>query len=473
MSIPGLGEIAPQQTVSTTRTITLLPFWEWRFHVPHTVSQPSSTAGGSAGATVCLVSGTVERDGTELAQNRKYTFPRNTKSKLLTYTGCTLEVSGEFVDRVAQYPSPESSPQLSVLNLHLALQAQRKAAAAKADGGLSKAVPGPRLMVCGPASSGKTTLVRTLAALATRMGGQPLVASVDPREGLLSLPGTISAAVFGTVMDVEDPAGGFGVSSTPASGPSAVPVKLPMVYYFGREKVEDDAQLWRALTSKLASSVRARLAADESARDSGLILDTPAVSVAKGDLDMLMHAVSEFAVNIVVILGSDEIHAQLQRRLENEKTTHGEVISVIQLNRSDGVAERDNDFMKATREAAIKEYFFGDSKRTLSPFTQSVTFDEVAIFKTPDDSDFYDTQQALAPAEISAEMSHWTLAVMNASLNDPPETIQQAPVMGFVAVADVDEDRRRLKILSPVGGRLGNRPMVWGRWPEPYINLLG
>jgi polyribonucleotide 5'-hydroxyl-kinase len=241
------------------------------------------------------VSGTVERDGTELAQNREYTFPRNTKSKLLTYTGCTLEVSGDFIDRVAQYASPENSPQLPVLNLHFALQAQRKAAAAKADGEPNKAPPGPRLMVCGPANSGKTTLVRTLAALATRMGGQPLVASVDPREGMLSLPGTISAAVFGTVMDVEDPAGGFGVSSTPASGPSAVPVKLPMVYYFGREKVDEDTRLWRDLTGKLASSVRARLVADQKARDAGLILDTPAASVAKGELDMLMHAVSEFA----------------------------------------------------------------------------------------------------------------------------------------------------------------------------------
>jgi polyribonucleotide 5'-hydroxyl-kinase len=147
--------------------------------------------------------------------------------------------------------------------------------------------------------------------------------------------------------------------------------------------------------------------------------------------------------------------------------------------------------MKFTREAAIKEYFFGDAKRTLSPFTQSVSFDDVAIFKTPDgsvpdalvsqhsiinsttDTYSYDNQQALEPAEVSAEMSHWAFAVMNASVNDPPETIRQAPVMGFMAIADVDEDRRRLKILSPVSGRLGNRPMVWGRWPEPYINLLG
>ena len=37
--------------------------------------------------------------------------------------------------------------------------------------------------------------------------------------------------------------------------------------------------------------------------------------------------------------------------------------------------------MQAVQEAAIKEYFFGDSKRTLSPFTQQVDFDGVAIYR--------------------------------------------------------------------------------------------
>jgi hypothetical protein len=90
------------------------------------------------------------------------------------------------------------------------------------------------------------------------------------------------------------------------------------------------------------------------------------------------------AVNIVVVLGSAEMHAELQRRLGNERTAHGETITFILLDKSDGVAERDRDFMKFTREAAIKEYFFGDAKRTLSPFTQSVGFDDVAVFKAPD-----------------------------------------------------------------------------------------
>ncbi|KAK4130728.1 Clp1-domain-containing protein [Trichocladium antarcticum] len=461
MSIPGLGQIVAQPTASTTRTIHLRPFWEWRFSVPRSAASAVS---------VRLVSGTAERDGTELALNHTYTFAR-TKSKLVTYTGCAVEVSGECDDLVREYARPEDSPALVFLNLHFALQGQRAAAAAAA--GKGGAGRGPRVMVCGEGPCGKTTLARTLTALATRAGGQPLVASVDPREGLLALPGTVSAAVFGGIMDVEEPMGGFGVSSTPSSGPSLVPVKLPMVYYFGRERVEEDVPLWKDLTGKLGSSVRAKFEADEAARAAGLVLDTPAVAPGEGGMKILTHVLREFAVNIVVVLGSAGLHSELQRRLATEKTAHGEAITIILLDKSDGVADRDKDFLKFIREAAIKEYFFGDSKRTLSPFTQSVSFDDVAIFKAPDETDFYDNQQALEPAEISAEMSHWTLAVMNASVNDPPETIRQAPVMGFVAIADVDEERRRLKVLSPVSGRLGNRPMVWARWPEPYINLLG
>lgn len=75
--------------------------------------------------------------------------------------------------------------------------------------------------------------------------------------------------------------------------------------------------------------------------------------------------------------------------------------------------------------------------------------------------------------EPSSLMQHWTLAIMHASLKDPPEAVRAATVMGFVYVSDVDEERRKIKILAPVGGRVGDRPMVLGRWPEPYMNLLG
>lgn len=62
---------------------------------------------------------------------------------------------------------------------------------------------------------------------------------------------------------------------------------------------------------------------------------------------------------------------------------------------------------------------------------------------------------------------------MHASLKDAPEVVRAATVMGFVYVSDVDEERRKIKLLAPVGGRLSDRPLVLGSWPEPFMNLLG
>lgn len=81
--------------------------------------------------------------------------------------------------------------------------------------------------------------------------------------------------------------------------------------------------------------------------------------------------------------------------------------------------------------------------------------------------------ETLAREEPSTPMQHWTLAIMHATPKESPDTVRAAGVMGFLYVSDVDEERRKIKLLSPVSGRLGDQPLVWGKWPEPYINLLG
>lgn len=89
-------------------------------------------------------------------------------------------------------------------------------------------------------------------------------------------------------------------------------------------------------------------------------------------------------MNIIIVLGSARMNAELQRRFGADRTSVGEPISVVLLDRSEGVVERDEAFLQATREASIREYFFGDAKRTLSPFTQQVDFDGVVIYKATD-----------------------------------------------------------------------------------------
>jgi len=57
---------------------------------------------------------------------------------------------------------------------------------------------------------------------------------------------------------------------------------------------------------------------------------------------------------------------------------------VLNLEQSDGVFTPDPDFALLSREAVIKEYFFGNPGRTLSPATQTVDLDALYIYRLSD-----------------------------------------------------------------------------------------
>ena len=180
---------------------------------------------------------------------------------------------------------------VSYLNLHMYLAARRGVGGG--GGGPGDGI-GPRVLIAGPPRCGRTSLARMLAAWAAKMGRQACVVNADPGEGMLSLPGTLSAAVFGTIMDVEGEGAGWG--GTPSSGPSVVPVKLPLVYYYGLEKAEDDAALYKGLASRLAGAATARMMEDPEVKATGLIIDAPAVGLGgKAGGDILAHIVEEFS----------------------------------------------------------------------------------------------------------------------------------------------------------------------------------
>ena len=90
------------------------------------------------------------------------------------------------------------------------------------------------------------------------------------------------------------------------------------------------------------------------------------------------------AVNVIIVIGSTNITSELSRKFGSERTSLGEPISVVPLDKSNGVIIRDEAFLQHVREAAIKEYFFGDSRRTLSPLIQQVDFDNVVVYHTPE-----------------------------------------------------------------------------------------
>jgi len=69
------------------------------------------------------------------------------------------------------------------------------------------------------------------------------------------------------------------------------------------------------------------------------------------------------------------------RRFSAHRTSAGEPISVVKLDKSGGCVDRDEGYLQQYRQAQIREYFFGDAKSTLSPHTQQVDFDQMSVYK--------------------------------------------------------------------------------------------
>ena len=226
-----------------------------------------------------LLTGTAEIFGTELALSQPYSFT-GSKSSIYTYHGCTFTVTGKpSIDYVA-----EETPMTSYLNLHFALEALRSEAS-------DTYSIGPRVLVVGPENAGKTSLVKLLASYATRAGRQPVVVNLDPKEGMLTMPGTISAVALESILDVQE---GWGSSTT--NGPSMVPTKLPLVYYYGYQEPDEQKELFKPLVTRLALAVMNRIEEDPEVKGAGCVIDTcGSVAVGKGGYDVIQHIVSEFS----------------------------------------------------------------------------------------------------------------------------------------------------------------------------------
>lgn len=276
-------------------------------------------------------------------------------------------------------------------NLHFALERIREQATVNMG-------QGPRILILGPSDAGKTSLAKILTAYASRAGRQPITVNLDPREGMLTIPGTISTAAFSSVIDVEQ-----GWGSSPTNGPTQVPVKLPLVYYYGLANPEENPDVYKPLATRAALSVMNRLQEDEEARVTGCIIDTPgSISYGKRNYELIHHIISEFSgemlltcmtipladqifvVSVLVTLGSERLASEMARKFHGQKAGTSETITVLKLDKSGGCVDRDIEHMHQTQRAQLREYFHGERTNSLSPHTQQVDFDQLTIFKIVD-----------------------------------------------------------------------------------------
>ena len=476
-SLPGLGlstpssftaapSVLPAAAEQEARTVQLGERTEWRFEVAFGKQY-----------TIKLTGGQAEIWGTELAPKQAYTFS-GYKGAVFTWSGCALEVLGETE---TEYEGQETDYAVEWLNVHGMLETMRDDAAS---GGVQG--EGPRVLVVGPDAVGKSSLVRTLAAWAVKVGRTPTVMNLDSREGLLAPPGSLSAVTLGSQTEVES---GYGIA--PVSGPTAAPVKTPLVYSWPYSSPIERPDAFKSLLTRTALHVTGKLESNQEAKHSGLIIDTPgSLNDPKSSYDILSHIVSEFSITVILTIGSERLYNDLNRRF-GQSHADDRTIPVLRLTKPGGAFESDADFTKQLRAQQIRQYFFGPAHTPLNPHSHTLPFSELSIYRAKsssedsglapnDDYDPYDDYNPAATVNTTFEKIEPSTA-LTASLiaikfcsgkNVDEAEVRDSAVMGYLYVAEVDKTKKRVRFLAPHPHRWGDRALVVGNWPEAVPDLV-
>lgn len=412
--------------------------------------------------------------GVELALKQVYTFT-GTKGAIFTWTGCQIEVTG---NAESEYIGEETEYAVEWLNVYGMLETLRT----------QNQSDGPRVLVVGPDAVGKTSLVRSLAAWQARTGQIPTVLNLDPREGLLAPPGSLTAVTVDSQMEVDS---GYGIA--PLSGPTLSPVRTPLIYHFPYQSPTEKPDVYKAVITRMALSVMNKLEHDITAKRSGIIVDTPgSLNDPKSNYDLIAHAVSELSINVVLTIGSERLSSDLSRRFGTSKTPD-ETVTVLRVAKPGGAVERDGAFMKQVQKEQIRNYFFGQAN-SLNPHSHSSSFADMPLFGAKsasaqhsfapgnDDDDEYDVPFAVQPVTgnaafekvtPSSAMTNSLVAIKFCDGKSDEQIVRDSPVMGFLYVAEVDEVRKRVRFLAPHPQRWGDRALVWGSgWPEAVGDLV-
>ena len=395
---------------------TLRPNEEFRFEV-----EIASTA------TLRLTSGAAEICGAEMVSNRSYSFS-GTQQAVFTWSGCTLEVSGQCGHSYVATETPMSS----YLQLHGELDDRRNAA-------LSTGMEGPRVLIAGPSDTGKSSLCRLLANYLARSGHSGTLVDLDLDQGEWLVPGAVAAVPIVRPLDIE-----FSTEDL-----------APFAFWVGQTAANESIAHMRFVSSALAQAVRLRHESDGPSSAGGILINTSGWVEGAG-YDMLLHQAAELRVDVIVVIGEDRLHSQLSAHAAQLASQP----NVIKLAKSGGVITRSIQMRQQARNQRIQEYFYGP-RRELYPHSTVLDFSACKIYilsvapappssaqpigmKVPDDRMI---AQQVSSARYPS-LLHSLLAVVLAESGSCDDLLR-ASASGFVHVTQVDTERQKITLLAP------------------------
>ncbi|WFD07716.1 polynucleotide 5'-hydroxyl-kinase [Malassezia vespertilionis] len=374
------------------------------------------------------------------AQERWYTFGNEAKAAISSWGGAEIEIVGTAS---TEYMADEPSPLYTYgANLHLAAERARIRAREQLRTGKSlidslaaqdvatrteppsyenmnvsspsefyrAAGQGPRIMVVGPESAGKTSLIKFLANYALRSpaiasveegqdaqilsraapdeeeeegeeeeqvkpdeakvmgditGWWPMVLNLDPNAGAVPVPGCISAIPLSPTpmncLPSPSPALPYGVTlqTSGALPPAASTVEsvVPLVQWLGKENVRENEAHSHRVVDWLAHSVEKRLVKDLRARMSGLLLDMP--GVVTGDsrtrYSFIQYCVRAFKVDVLVVLGHEKLNLELTKIF----SANADAPQIVKVPKSGGAVDVDDLYKQKVQDLQIRSYFYG------------------------------------------------------------------------------------------------------------------
>ncbi|KAI0072264.1 hypothetical protein K474DRAFT_1693123 [Panus rudis PR-1116 ss-1] len=471
-----------------------------------------------------LVHGQAEIFGAELVLGKVYLFYEECKAAVFTWTGCTIEVTGQ---PSTDYTSDET-PMAAYANVHLALEAMRVRSLlhAQITASPDTATPEdlqedaengpsdpPRVLILGPENSGKSTVAKILINYAVRAGQDwcPMLINVDPREGGAMLPGTLSATPIHAPVQTSSSAHTFGRSATTAPMHMASNALLPFGYWYGHPETKRNPLLMDRLIRNLGENVWDRWYTDMQGRVSGLIVDTPASFAANSANQdhrqtLIKACVEAFRINVILVVGHEKLNVEMQR-------TYGNKLQVVKIPKSGGVVELDPPYRARVQKYQMHSYFYGSPRisppegmppismtnnttyliggeqnadMTLSPSSTIVNFGDLKIYRIGEETMAPLTALPVGATRAVSEMQpllvdptmpgsglYNALLALIASPNPDEserydEEILDLHVVGYVVITALDIPNKRMTVLAPAQGSLSGRTAIVGsfQWQE-------
>lgn len=318
----------------------------------------------------------------------------------------------------------------------------------------------PRILLTGPIDSGKSTLTRLLSNLSFRMGWKTAIVDLDVDQGILTLPGCISAALLDKPWDIEN-----GIST-----------ESLIAFYYGHIKTNEAIEQYRALVEKLASILEKKTTLSHETASLGMFINTIGLVDGIG-YELLLHQIDTFACNVVIVIGQDRLYSQLLTYAQNMTSINGHSLIVMKVPRSGGVLIRDINCRGNYRDRRVHEYFFGINNTFIPTLVNSAPFSTLKIYsigenKSPSSalpmgaSQIYDTFK-VSPLTISTDIENTILAITYAST---PEEAMLANVAGFIQILDVDMKNKLVSYRSPCAGELPGKVLIAGHYKVHTIN---